>query len=412
MLIRLIYCGIFIFTFFDIFYIIAAEVQNVNTALTQNNTEKIQFEQLEQLFNNFYPWLAGLYDPEEGGFYFSLKHKNDKQLQPDIESTAQAISILYRSGLLPEMPATFRQKLINFFQKRQDPNTGFFIDQNIERHNNERWRGRALSYSISSLSKLKAKPLYPLPGEKNTGANPNPYLSHFESPEIFQNWLNNRPWNNAWGALDQVSSQIPNLKLFPKAKRDQLLTILFKDLAKRQDSNSGLWGGGSPYRKISGAFKIAMVYKSFKKPIPRANKIYKSTLECLRNNKAEDICFVRNPLNLITMLRNDLGRPISNADKTQISNITIKNLAMFATDQGGFRGKLSAPLASAPAIYRNYHEANLNACSSAFTVRQLLYALSGMKVPLVSNTDVFLIIKKYGNSRYESYRTDYRSRIY
>ena len=39
-------------------------------------------------------WLADLYDPESGGFYYSNSAKNNVGYLPDLESTSEALSLI------------------------------------------------------------------------------------------------------------------------------------------------------------------------------------------------------------------------------------------------------------------------------------------------------------------------------
>lgn len=49
--------------------------------------------------DDLYFWLASLYDPEIGGFYYSLSGRDNRGFLPDLESTAQALELLDKSGL-------------------------------------------------------------------------------------------------------------------------------------------------------------------------------------------------------------------------------------------------------------------------------------------------------------------------
>ena len=79
-----------------------------------------RLKKFDKLYEGFYTWLAGQYAPEYGGFYYARSSRTDPQFQPDIESTAQALSILQRSRLLGSMPELMRQQLIAFFSKASD----------------------------------------------------------------------------------------------------------------------------------------------------------------------------------------------------------------------------------------------------------------------------------------------------
>ncbi|HRY53720.1 MAG TPA: hypothetical protein P5142_03785, partial [Spirochaetia bacterium] len=53
---------------------------------------------MEALFGGFYEWLAGQYDEASGGFFYARSSRLLPGFEPDIESSAQALSVLERSG--------------------------------------------------------------------------------------------------------------------------------------------------------------------------------------------------------------------------------------------------------------------------------------------------------------------------
>lgn len=68
---------------------------------------------MDGLFAGFHDWLWGQYDAESGGFYYA---NSSKQLPgsggvPDIESTAQALNIIERFGLLSGLPEEMKRGL-------------------------------------------------------------------------------------------------------------------------------------------------------------------------------------------------------------------------------------------------------------------------------------------------------------
>jgi hypothetical protein len=68
-------------------------------------------------------WLANLYDPETGGFYYSNSGRNTIGYAPDIESTEQALNLLSSSGALSaigyspaNLPSWMKEALVNWIK--------------------------------------------------------------------------------------------------------------------------------------------------------------------------------------------------------------------------------------------------------------------------------------------------------
>ncbi|MBP3582608.1 MAG: hypothetical protein J6K44_01065, partial [Clostridia bacterium] len=61
---------------------------------------RVALEEHYALFDErFYLWLADLYEPGVGGFYYSGSARDAEGYLPDIESTVQALTFLDNSGM-------------------------------------------------------------------------------------------------------------------------------------------------------------------------------------------------------------------------------------------------------------------------------------------------------------------------
>ncbi len=82
----------------------------------------------------FYTWIANLYDPGVGGFYYSNSGLATQGYLPDLESTQQAISFFsnagmfraYRLGVKDAIPEWMQEQLISFAREMQSPEDGYF----------------------------------------------------------------------------------------------------------------------------------------------------------------------------------------------------------------------------------------------------------------------------------------------
>jgi len=357
---------------------------------------KQDLEKLEALFDGFFHWLAGQYDPETGGFFYARSSLNNNVFKPDIESTAQALNILERNNLIEEMPDKMRKKLIEFFQKKQDPHTGYFFDDNPLMQKDEVMVSRAFSYSLGALKKLGGEPLYPVNFyELNVPEftkSPEAYLEKWKSISLV----------NSWRGCDLLSSSCIYIDQMPSEKRDAYIQTALSYFNGLQDQKTGLWGEGSLYVRISGTFKMHIFYRRNHIPLPLENKIYQSILECLRTEEAKDMCYIRNPINLLSYL----NFTIPSGDMEEIVGITVDNIEKLKRSDGGFSREIdNSP--SAPNIaqvkedeyYPNMpdpvhlslglYESDMNASTQATLVRLQLYKLLGIDVKPIRESKLF-----------------------
>ena len=82
-------------------------------------------------------WLAGLYDPNEGGFYYSNSARDFYPYRPDIESTSQALGWAISNGAFLGLSTNLAErfdntipdvalKIVNFSRSRQSSADGYF----------------------------------------------------------------------------------------------------------------------------------------------------------------------------------------------------------------------------------------------------------------------------------------------
>ena len=79
-------------------------------------------------------WLAGIYDNESGGFYYSNSGRDNDGFLPDIESTNQATNYLLSSGIISscdELPEFMKKKIVAFCKSLQSTDT-FIIRSGVK----------------------------------------------------------------------------------------------------------------------------------------------------------------------------------------------------------------------------------------------------------------------------------------
>ena len=119
-------------------------------------------------------WLASLYDPKSGGFYYSVSARDNDGFLPDLESTYQAIYLLqlggmYKTGPVPEeiMPREIQDGFVKFAETLQDDSDGYFYHPQWGKKIGFSRRGRDLMWAKGLIGKFGGgRYKYPLPEER------------------------------------------------------------------------------------------------------------------------------------------------------------------------------------------------------------------------------------------------------
>lgn len=343
--------------------------------------------EMDGLFDGFYAWLEEQYDPHSGGFFYARSSKTSGRFTPDIESTAQAVNIMERSGLLADWPAPLKAKAARFFQSKQDPATGYFLDPDPNMKDDEVMVGRAIGYSVHALAKLGAEPLYPLPNRQHAAP------AYLASPQAYADWLRGIPLTNSWRGCDRLCNSAPYIAELEGAERERYLRTAFDFFREIQHPDTGLWGEGSLYVQVSGTFKLHTFYTRFREPMPRTREMYAAILHTLRRETAFDMCYIRNPVNLLHSMK----AAVPEEEMREIADITTRNMAKLKRTDGGFSRELAhsptapnvaqvKPGESYPEMPQPVHlglgliEGDMNAGTQALLIRTLCRELAGLKV--------------------------------
>ncbi|HEX7057102.1 MAG TPA: hypothetical protein VF260_07900 [Bacilli bacterium] len=356
----------------------------------------VPLRRMDQLFAGFFPWLAKQYDFASGGFFYAASSRLSAALAADIESTAQALNILERNGLIAAIPEWLKERLVRFFQAKQDPASGYFYDRDPLMRKDEVMVSRAIAYATGSLQKLGAPPLYALPVQASAAPD---YLASVAS---YAKWLRDIDLRNSWRGCDRMASSGPYVAQLPGPEKTEYIRTALDYFAEIQHPQTGLWGDGSLYCRISGTFKLHTFYGKFNRPMPHAESIYQSILNCLRTENATDMCYIRNPINLLTYLRVQI--PLH--ELYEIIDITVSNMARLKRPDGGFSREIgNSPSAPNVAQVKNgefypvmpkpvrlslgLYEGDMNAGTQAHLLRLQCYKLANLAPPPLPEAAAF-----------------------
>ena len=283
-------------------------------------------------------WFANLYEPTEGGWYYSNSGRNTIGYLPDIESTCQALDFISGSGMIDEVgalktaiPEWMQEQIVYFVKSRQYPNGYFYHPQwtQAQVDGSETRKGRDLSKAEAILSYFGKNPTYNtangtqgdgiladgtpvtpvsmLAPLKNTSpvtavskvvaVESEAYVEpRFVSAKAFSDYLKTLDINaSPYKVSSMLSTQISQIK-----KRDQVLKgrgeegledILFTWLETRQNPKTGLWTtyDYADYEGINGLLKISEYWSSFKRPFPYVMEAIYSTLDVISIMNPNDV---------------------------------------------------------------------------------------------------------------------------
>ena len=127
--------------------------------------------------DRFYKWLARLYDPSVGGFYFNDIARDTDGYLPDVESTKQAMVFFRLTGLTSDYPslveaypAWMRRQVCDWVRGLQDPEDGYFYHPQWGKNIVSSRQGRDLDWATATLTDFGEMPIWDAPtghrGEK------------------------------------------------------------------------------------------------------------------------------------------------------------------------------------------------------------------------------------------------------
>lgn len=268
-----------------------------------------------------YLWLANLYDPEIGGFYYSNSGRDTEGFLPDIESTFQAINFLDAMGLFMDfstdkkvrinkaLSEEMKTKLVNFVLERQSSYDGYFYHPQWETVGISRY-SRDLSWALGILDWFDAKPLYDISGYKGTLGAPSGKVSatgkfvrlpvgssvsfavsravavddtipaHLRTLDAFNEYLNTFDMKNkSYSAGNEIGVQSIQIR----NRGEEYVKAVEDFFNKHQNSENGLWEDGIYYASVNGLMKICAAMNSFGIELNYPEKAFASALKMAKH---------------------------------------------------------------------------------------------------------------------------------
>ena len=236
-----------------------------------------------------YIWLAKLYCPEVGGFYYSNSGRDNEGFLPDLESTLQATGIISRSGLIESkklLPEKMKEQIRGFLLDCFDPEDGYFYHKQWGKNIIDARRGRDLMWSESMCADFGVKLPAPTATERlrasaaassaDRGVVLENLPDYLRSKEAFLEYL--KSWDfvgNSYVAGNNLVAQSQQIVAAGYAP------VAIEYLNSIQNPETGFWGDKSGYDAVNGFLKITSFYVDAKAPVNYAYKAAMSTIDCL-----------------------------------------------------------------------------------------------------------------------------------
>ena len=372
---------------------------------------------------DLYIWLANLYDPEVGGFYYSVSARDNEGFLPDLESTAQALHLLDKSGLdgvyndaLGETLSNETKLALYNFALGLRADDGYFYHPQWGTNITSARKGRdkgwgndilnafssvaaeatALAYSYdkiltSSLCTSNALATSKVVLASSTTSVPQFSASSWDDLKAYIDyWLDVKKDSYTMG--NTINSNIGTIQA--NGLRDELVEYL----AQKQFDN-GLWEEETSYNAINGLMKVCGFFGGSYASFPNASAALNSMMNILLSETDENgllteeglaatetICYVYNPWITMYKLANTLKSQDSAAfddfaellkdNAPQLMETVYQKLYAFKKPDGGFsyyQDKTAAVSQGAPVAVTNTSESDVN--STGIAISTLRYVL-------------------------------------
>lgn len=404
-------------------------------------------------------WMASLFDPDvcvcdslygmtectgenslcgTAGFYFTQSGRDTIGHLPNVEATGSIYSHIVASGMCKGIPVTefipkeYGEKIVEFVLYLQDPVDGNFYHPQWGKNITAGRRGRDLSNALGILDRYGVEPLYAtaksepasfisnvkLPtglGESSVAlvsravlANTVELPPEFRTLEVFAAYLEGLDIDNkSYSAGNELGAQWA----YVNAAGPEYVKMLGEFLDSHQRADNGLWHKNADYYGINGLMKIACVYDSMQREIPRAELALEAAVSALTSTEEPNgIVDVWNPWVAISKIIDSVKRHESNDAAKKIINgfyakapaaikATTANIAKYKKPDGSFsytQKYACSTMQMAPCGVPNTAEGDIDAMkiSSSSMVSSIAQVLGMSPLPFFGQYEAALFLNE------------------
>lgn len=286
-----------------------------------------------------YTWMANLWDPDTGAFYYANSARDNYPFLPDVESTYQVINAMRASGMFnlyseyygidttaaleTVLPEQMSAKIIEFVRSLQDEGDGYFYHVQWGKNINTSRRGRDIRWATQLLTWLGGTPKYPtaldrLEGGSGVAAEIAEMLrrtegvsavGYLDSEAEFIAYLDTLKFStDSHSAGHSLASQMYEIEAAGLLDTlldytDELQRKNYEEMAAAHAADpvnnpapNGLWQKEINYTSVSGLMKISAIYNLAKRPV---NYLPECVASCIESALADTdpawVIYIYNP---------------------------------------------------------------------------------------------------------------------
>ena len=259
-----------------------------------------ELKKLNEFFGDgILEWLAELYDPESGGFYYSVSARDNEGFLPDVESTLSALESPQTFGAANGKswhdlwPDWLKKKIGDFVYEMQDEDGYFYHKQWPKSDCTELRNARTLGVCVKLLDFAGRKPKYSVPSSAASTSSPSYDLE--KAPERFRSVENFKKYiyeeldfrTRAYHSGSTLSSQWGEVEFYSKILGADLGQIAVEHIDSLQRPDNGLWHENVDYYGANGVHKMSWIYGT-KRKIPYVDKALDSIMTVIMSDEPID----------------------------------------------------------------------------------------------------------------------------
>jgi hypothetical protein len=252
-------------------------------------------EQLEYFYQ--------LYDPETGGFYYSISSRDAEEMTPFAEGTLFALDALRSGGI--ELPEWYKEKVSKWILGHQDESDGFFYEDLWGKTTSGPRQNRDLIYSNMILRYCGVKPKYMLPADRiKSKVESSSLPEYLESRESMTAYLDSLDWSvdSIWKTGQKLSTA------YSLIKAAGYYELVYEYIKGKQNKETALFGEGLSWMNTNGAMKLSAFFCEEGHPYPNAELAIESVIKIYSGEIAPSSgTYIWNPFVLLDRIINAPG---------------------------------------------------------------------------------------------------------
>ena len=354
---------------------------------------------MDTLGEELFVWLAGLWEPSVGGFYYSNSAREEECFLPDVESTAQALGWMegccmfedYGNDYTKALPPDMLRSILDFVKGLQSSEDGYFYHPQWGKDIKLSRRSRDLSWALGIIKAMGDVPFYDSPnGVKGSLGAPSALIPEegeearsttlppqLQSIEALRRYLDGLDiYHRSYSGGNDLSALRSELA----AAGPEIVRCVFDYLNALQNPVNGLWSDASDYHAVNGLMKIGMVYTYFNEPLPNYEQAIMSAIRAVTSDEVPTgITSIYNPWVCISAtidtVRASHGdaeaerlRAVVRANAAEMIRATSRKLLPYRKPDGGYSYCVectSWTSQGAPVARKNEPESDVNATAIA-----------------------------------------------